>query len=69
MKGCVVLKRLYNHYLLPKWARKTRKIIRDLSAPFIIYQSIRVVIVPTQSDIILLLFFIIIGLLLWTEII
>lgn len=62
------MKRLYNPYLLPKWARKTRRIIRDLTIPFIIYQLIRVIILPTQLDIILLLLFIIIGLLLWTEV-
>lgn len=67
-KGVIQLKRFYNPYLLPKWARKTRKIIRDLSIPFIIYQLIRVIIYPTQFDIILLLLFIIIALLLWAEI-
>lgn len=63
------MRKLYNHYLLPKWARKTRKIIRDLSVPFVIYQSIRFILFPNQFDLILLLLFIIIALLLWMEIV
>ena len=63
------MRKLYNHYLLPKWARRARKVMRDLSIPFIIYQTIRVFLFPTQFDVILLLLFIIIALLLWMEIV
>jgi hypothetical protein len=63
------MRKLYNHYLLPKWARKARGIMRDLSVPFVIYQAFRFLLFPNQADFILLLLFIIIALLLWMEII
>ncbi|MCT6925459.1 MULTISPECIES: hypothetical protein [Bacillales] len=44
----------YNPYLLPPWLRKTRFYCRTIILPIVIFQGVRVFIVPTTGDLILL---------------
>lgn len=44
----------YNPYLLPPWLRKTRFYCRSIIIPITVFQLIRMLIVPTAGDFILL---------------
>lgn len=60
-------KNRYNPYLLPPWLRKTRFYCRNIIVPITCFQFIRVIIVPTTWDIIILLFFVLLCYLLITD--
>ena len=51
----------YNPYLLPKWARKVRFYCKTCVIPLIIFQAIRTILIPTTGDIVLLLILCIAG--------
>nr|WP_146551177.1 hypothetical protein [Rummeliibacillus sp. SL167] len=59
----------YNPYLLPPWLRKTRFYCKNIILPLSCFQFIRVIIVPTTLDVVLLLIFILLWYLLFTDII
>ena len=44
----------YNPYLLPPWLRKIRFYCRSICIPIAVFQLIRMLIVPTTGDFILL---------------
>lgn len=44
----------YNPYLLPPWLRKTRFYCKGIIIPIAVFQLIRVLIVPTTGDFLLL---------------
>ncbi|QBQ05017.1 hypothetical protein E2C16_04730 [Sporosarcina pasteurii] len=44
----------YNPYLLPPWLRKTRCYCKSIIIPIAAFQLIRMIIVPTTGDFILL---------------
>lgn len=44
----------YNPYLLPPWLRKTRFYCKGIVIPIAIFQLIRLLIVPTTGDFLLL---------------
>lgn len=44
----------YNPYLLPPWLRKTRFYCKGIIIPIAIFQLIRLLIVPTTGDFLLL---------------
>ncbi|MFZ2462718.1 MAG: hypothetical protein WAW77_03635 [Caldibacillus thermoamylovorans] len=54
------MRRKYNPYLLPSWARTIREVGKQLIIPFTIFQGIRTLIIPTTFDVILLLIFLLI---------
>lgn len=57
----------YNPYLLPPWLRKTRFYCKSIIIPISCFQFIRVIFIPTTLDVILLLFFLLILYLLFTD--
>ncbi|KYG91635.1 hypothetical protein MHH70_00765 [Metasolibacillus sp. FSL H7-0170] len=59
----------YNPYLLPPWLRKTRFYCRTIILPIVVFQGVRVFIVPTTGDLILLLVLGLLAYLLLTDII
>ena len=44
----------YNPYLLPPWIRKTRFYCKGIIIPIVVFQLIRLLIVPTTGDFLLL---------------
>ncbi|MEK4759299.1 hypothetical protein MHH85_03485 [Viridibacillus sp. FSL E2-0187] len=60
-------RRKYNPYFLPPWLRKTRFYCRSIIVPICCFQGIRVIIVPTTWDIILLLVLALLWYLLFTD--
>ncbi|MEK3934039.1 hypothetical protein MKY41_01860 [Sporosarcina sp. FSL W7-1349] len=44
----------YNPYLLPPWLRKTRFYCKGIIIPICVFQLIRLLIVPTTGDFLLL---------------
>lgn len=48
------MKRKYNPYLLPPWLRKTRFYCKTIIIPITVFQLLRMLIVPTTGDFILL---------------
>ncbi|MDW0112400.1 hypothetical protein QT711_04330 [Sporosarcina saromensis] len=48
------MRRGYNPYLLPPWLRKTRFYCKGIIIPIAIFQLIRLLIVPTTGDFLLL---------------
>nr|WP_235753906.1 hypothetical protein [Psychrobacillus sp. INOP01] len=59
----------YNPYLLPDWLRKTRFYCKHVSIPICGFQLIRVLIVPTTWDFILLVLLLFICFLFYKNII
>nr|WP_111437747.1 hypothetical protein [Psychrobacillus insolitus] len=59
----------YNPYLLPDWLRKTRFYCKGFIIPLSAFQLIRVLIVPTTGDFILLVLLCFICFLLYKDII
>ncbi|MEC1178356.1 hypothetical protein P9B03_07680 [Metasolibacillus meyeri] len=57
----------YNPYLLPPWLRKTRFYCRTIILPIVIFQGVRVFIIPTTGDLILLLLLGLLAYLLLTD--
>ncbi|WP_398295630.1 hypothetical protein [Sporosarcina saromensis] len=49
-----MMRRGYNPYLLPPWLRKTRFYCKGIIIPIAIFQLIRLLIVPTTGDFLLL---------------
>nr|WP_295971463.1 hypothetical protein [uncultured Bacillus sp.] len=48
-------KKYYNPYALPPWARKIRGVCCQFAVPFCVFQSIRVIVIPTIFDVLFLL--------------
>ncbi|WOV88711.1 hypothetical protein QWT69_06285 [Sporosarcina oncorhynchi] len=48
------MRRGYNPYLLPPWLRKTRFYCKGIIIPITVFQLIRLLIVPTTGDFLLL---------------
>ena len=61
------MKRRYNPYLLPPWLRRIRFYCRHIIIPITCFQFIRVIIVPTSWDIILLLVLVLLWYSLFTD--
>ncbi|MCM3357805.1 MULTISPECIES: hypothetical protein [unclassified Psychrobacillus] len=63
------MKRGYNPYLLPDWLRRTRFYVKGIIIPIGCFQLVRVLIVPTTWDFLLLVFLAFLGFLLFKDII
>lgn len=63
------MRRGYNPYLLPPWLRKTRFYCKGIIIPIAIFQLIRLLIVPTTGDFLLLCFLVGLAFLLYKDII
>ena len=48
------MRKSYNPYLLPPWLRKCRFYYKMISIPLAVFQLIRMLIVPTTGDFLLL---------------
>lgn len=59
----------YNPYLLPPWLRKTRCYCKSIILPITVFQLLRMLIVPTTGDFILLCFLIGLSFILYKDII
>jgi hypothetical protein len=55
------MKRKYNPYTLPPWLRKTRATCQQFVIPFLIFQGIRTLLIPTVFDILLLIVLILLA--------
>nr|WP_093266340.1 hypothetical protein [Psychrobacillus sp. OK032] len=62
-------RRGYNPYMLPDWLRRTRFYCKGIIIPICGFQVIRVLIIPTTWDIILLAFLLCICFLFYRDII
>lgn len=63
------MKKRYNPYTLPRWAKTARAICVQLIVPFCVFQGIRTLFFPTTLDVFLLTIFILIALAIKFEII
>ena len=63
------MKKRFNRYMLPPWMQKVKRVCGQFIIPFTIFQGIRTLLLPTTFDILLLIFFILIALALYFEMI
>ncbi|WP_210366733.1 hypothetical protein [Bacillus sp. REN3] len=63
------MKRRYNRYTLPRWARSVKGICEQLIIPFAVFQGLRTLFFPTTFDVFLLTVFILIALAIHFEVI
>nr|WP_082332561.1 hypothetical protein [Lysinibacillus contaminans] len=63
------MRRKYNPWFLPPWLRNIRFYCRTIILPICGFQFIRVIIIPTTGDFIILIFLILLSYLLMNDII
>ncbi|RLQ98037.1 hypothetical protein [Falsibacillus albus] len=56
------MRKKYNPYMLPPWLRTFRDICRQFIIPFMVFQGIRTILMPTTFDVLLLAIFILVAL-------
>ena len=52
------MRKSYNPYLLPPWLRKTRFYCKGIIIPLCVFQLLRLLIVPTTGDFLLLVVYV-----------
>jgi hypothetical protein len=56
------MRKRYNPYALPPWLRQIRNLCAQFIVPITVFQAIRIIIIPTTLDVILLAIFIFLAL-------
>ncbi|MFC4355996.1 hypothetical protein ACFO0S_13120 [Chryseomicrobium palamuruense] len=63
------MKRRYNPHYLPEWIRKPRFYCKAICIPITCFQLVRVLIVPTTGDFLLLLFLVALSFMFYHDVI